>query len=62
MKFGMTVTGSNIGLAMEATCKWCGEDIKRRAQNGPWKHVDGGYECLGDDPRTTSRRAEPGTK
>lgn len=63
MKFGMTVSGSNIGLTMESTCKHCGEPIKRRAQNGPWKHVGGSYACEEAEHYPTSNdRAEPKDK
>ncbi len=50
MKFGTTVSGSNIGLRMEAQCRNCGMPIKRRAQNGPWKHTEtGSYNCDNTD-------------
>lgn len=55
MKYGGDTSLQNIGASVTGICKHCNKPIARRAQNGPWKHVGGSYNC----DNTNFLQAEP---
>jgi len=66
MHYGQSISNDNVGLAMEGICTHCGQAIKRRAQNGPWKHTETNkYVCETDpnpSPLAKPLLAEPKVK